>query len=87
MENCWQEDPEERPSFSDIYNSLENMLTQNEVKITLYFFRHFKLQSAVDHMSARVIQTGELKPRGQWGQLPPLPFTDGGSGCSFAQGS
>ena len=30
MENCWQEDPKERPSFNDIYNSLENMLSQNE---------------------------------------------------------
>ena len=32
MRRCWQQDPEERLSFNDIYNSLENMLSNNEVK-------------------------------------------------------
>ena len=31
MERCWKENPEERPSFENIYNSLESMLTDNEV--------------------------------------------------------
>ena len=32
-------------------------------------------------------QAGALEARGQRGQLLPLPFTDGGSGGSFALGS
>jgi hypothetical protein len=36
MEDCWQENPEERPRFDYIYNSLEDMLTNNEVKLAPY---------------------------------------------------
>lgn len=37
MEMCWQQNPEERPSFNDIYNSLGDMLTNNEVEMTNFF--------------------------------------------------
>jgi hypothetical protein len=37
MEMCWQQNPEERPSFNDIYNSLGDMLTNNEVNMMNFF--------------------------------------------------
>ena len=36
MERCWKENPDERPSFKEIYTSLEKMLASNEVSTHNY---------------------------------------------------
>jgi hypothetical protein len=43
MTKCWKVEPAERPTFEDIYVSLQNMLMDNEVNtlILATVFQHF----------------------------------------------
>ena len=38
MRNCWKVNPDERPSFEEIHNTLNHMLTDDEVINIVHYY-------------------------------------------------